>query len=180
MNKNAFLKEQKKQASKLEVMEMLHNVSRQKEVITDMDKVEYLNTLKEGEFMLRATYLLNNSNQKRKGELMDMFSGTKELKIVLDDKSILEELKTKGEFMKSAELYLDLINLEEKYNKGKSNTSTKQNATPQSTTPQSTTPQSTTNKPNIFKRATNKYGIPVGGSLKKQIKGIKNKCIKNK
>ena len=95
---------------------MLHNVSRQNKV-TDKNKEEYIKSLVQGEFMIRAEYLLNkvtNNTQKRKGEILDMFSGTRQLDITLKDKPILEELKTSGEFMKSAELYLDIINLEEK------------------------------------------------------------------
>ena len=163
MNKDAYLKVQQDYASKLEVIDMLHNVSRQQKV-TDKIKEDYIKSLAQGEFMIRADYLLNkvtNNTEKRKGEILDMFSGTRQLDITLKDKPILEALKTSGEFMKSAELYLDIINLEEKKPENKP------------TPIQSTPAQTQKNNSSTFKRATNKRGMPVGGSLRKTKKNKK-------
>jgi hypothetical protein len=157
--------------NKLKVINALHNLSRTIS-LTPEDRV-YLETLKEGVFMIRATYLsdkLNNKlTDKRKEEILDKFSRTNQTFITIKDIDIIKELSESGEFMIEATLELRLLNLyrderiaHEKRQESKRRAGLALN-------------EFVPPNPQGFKRAVNSRGIPRGGSLRKTKKGINNK-----
>jgi hypothetical protein len=154
--------------NKLKVINALHNVSKQISLTAD-DK-EYLETLKEGVFMIRATYLsnkLNNITDTRKGEILDKFSRTNQTPITIKDIDIIKELSGSGEFMIEATLELELLNLyrEERIAHERRQETKRMSglALNEFVPPQ----------PQGFKRAVNSRGIPKGGSLRKTKKRYK-------